>query len=333
MRFWLRLVDSFLIKNSACRLQTIKSHTSFINDLQFSPDGELLASVGADGKVFLYDGAEGEQKASAGDRASGSLVRCSHASIRCCLLTFSFHYSQYSLSFSPDSTALATSSAASVVQIYDATTLNPTRSFNLSGSSSDATSSQQLGVTYLTPSTLASVSLSGVINLLDTRAPDQSTSLYGPTRGITASGLSETGKGKTFWVGSFDGGVKSFVYGKDAIWEDVAGSGHKGQVVGFAANKKGGVATTAWDDSVKEITPQSGFTYVLSSLLARHHKVFADYSAARFPGRRIFLRPLSPRRSPRCLKRTSPPSRLARPLTSSLAARRSRAKCSRTSAC
>lgn len=55
--------------------QTLTSHTSFINDLAFSPDGDLLASVGGDGKVFLYDGAEGETKASAGDKSSGSLVR------------------------------------------------------------------------------------------------------------------------------------------------------------------------------------------------------------------------------------------------------------------
>lgn len=55
--------------------KTLKSHTSFINDLAFSPDGDLLASVGGDGKVFLYDGAEGETKASAGDKSSGSLVR------------------------------------------------------------------------------------------------------------------------------------------------------------------------------------------------------------------------------------------------------------------
>ena len=146
------------------------------------------------------------------------------------------------------------------MQLYDAASLAPTTSFNLA-SGSDATSSQQLGVTYLTPSTLASVSLSGVINLLDSRAPDQTSYLYGPTRGITACGVSHASE-PTFWAGSFDGGVKSFVDCKDAWWEDVRGEGHKGQIVGFAARKDGGVATAAWDDSVKEISPSTGFRCV-----------------------------------------------------------------------
>jgi WD40 repeat protein len=178
---------------------------------------------------------------------------------------------QYSLSFAPDSKSLATSSANSVVQLYDASSLAPTTMFNLS-SASDATSSQQLGVTYLTPSTLASVSLSGVINLLDARAPDQTSYLYGPTKGITACGVSSAAESadseRTFWAGSFDGGVKSFVDGQDACWEDVRGEGHKGQIVGFAARKDGGVATTAWDDSVKEVTPSVGFMYIHTTSLS-----------------------------------------------------------------
>ena len=43
--------------NSASR-----NHTKFVHDVAFSPDGKSLVSVGADAKVFLYDGKSGESK-------------------------------------------------------------------------------------------------------------------------------------------------------------------------------------------------------------------------------------------------------------------------------
>lgn len=43
--------------NSASR-----SHSKFVYDVAFSPDGKSLVSVGADAKLFLYDGKTGESK-------------------------------------------------------------------------------------------------------------------------------------------------------------------------------------------------------------------------------------------------------------------------------
>lgn len=40
--------------------QTIKSHTKFVQDLRYAPSGDHFASVGSDGKVFLYDGKAGD---------------------------------------------------------------------------------------------------------------------------------------------------------------------------------------------------------------------------------------------------------------------------------
>lgn len=243
------------------RLQVIKSHTSFVNDVGFSPDGEFLASVGSDGKVFLYDGAEGEIKGElSGGASTGSLVRSFPSSLATFLQLISFPslLSQYSLAWSTDSQILATSSASSVVQLYSPSTLQPTTSFNLASSSSSDPSTQQLGLTFLTPATLASVSLSGALNILDTRRPEQVISLWGPSKGITAVGVSGDAE-KTFWAGSFDGGVKSFK--ENGEWTNVGGGeGHKGQVVGVAAGEAGAVWTAGWDDCVREIKGGEGFS-------------------------------------------------------------------------
>ena len=196
------------------------------------------------------------------DRSYGQRSKL-HFLVHPMLITFSFHLAQYSLAWSPDSSTLATSSAASIIQLYDPSTLSATSSFNLSsssGSSSDP-STQQLGVTFLTPQTLASVSLSGALNILDTRAPEKVVSLWGPSKGITAVGLSvDAGeKEKTFWAGSFDGGVKSVK--EDGEWENVGGgAGHKGQVVGVAGGAAGSVHTAGWDDCVREIKGAEGFS-------------------------------------------------------------------------
>lgn len=43
----------------------IQTHTRFVRDVGFSPNGDLFASVGSDGKLFLYDGETGDTKADA----------------------------------------------------------------------------------------------------------------------------------------------------------------------------------------------------------------------------------------------------------------------------
>lgn len=41
----------------------ISTHSRFVRDVAYSPDGEMFVSVGSDGKMFLYDGKTGETKA------------------------------------------------------------------------------------------------------------------------------------------------------------------------------------------------------------------------------------------------------------------------------
>jgi WD40 repeat protein len=41
-------------------MQTIKTHTKFVQDVRYSSSGERFASVGSDAKAFIYDGKTGE---------------------------------------------------------------------------------------------------------------------------------------------------------------------------------------------------------------------------------------------------------------------------------
>jgi WD40 repeat protein len=56
-------------------LQTIKTHTKFVQDVRYAPSGDHFASVGADAKVFLYDGKNGDVLGELeGDAHKGTVV-------------------------------------------------------------------------------------------------------------------------------------------------------------------------------------------------------------------------------------------------------------------
>jgi WD40 repeat protein len=55
-------------------LQTIRTHSKYVQDVKFSSNGEYLASIGSDGKLFLYDGKEGSTIAEIAAH-QGSIVR------------------------------------------------------------------------------------------------------------------------------------------------------------------------------------------------------------------------------------------------------------------
>lgn len=48
--------------NTLTLVQPISTHTRFVRDVAYSPNGDTFASVGSDGKLFLYEGKEGEIK-------------------------------------------------------------------------------------------------------------------------------------------------------------------------------------------------------------------------------------------------------------------------------
>ena len=52
----------------------IHTHTNFVHDVRYAPSGDHFASVGSDGKVFLYDGKAGDTLGEFSGGHSGTAV-------------------------------------------------------------------------------------------------------------------------------------------------------------------------------------------------------------------------------------------------------------------
>jgi WD40 repeat protein len=109
---------------------------------------------------------------------------------------------------------------------------------------------------YANQNTVVSISLSGVLNLFDTRESSSTKwrTLHGPTKAITSSVLASD-QDKTFYAGSFDGTMKAFDLGgsEEGLCHDVSGSGHTALVAALTDDGKGKVWSAGWDDKVSSI--------------------------------------------------------------------------------
>lgn len=103
---------------------------------------------------------------------------------------------------------------------------------------------------------MVSISLSGSLNLFDTRESSSTKwrTLHGPTKAITSSVLAND-KDKTFYAGSFDGSLKAFDLGgaEEGSCHEVSGTGHTALVAALTDDGKGKVYSAGWDDKVASI--------------------------------------------------------------------------------
>lgn len=121
---------------------SIKDHTRFVYDVKYSPDGNHFVSVGADAKMFMYDGSTGEKLHEFPTEHKGGI---------------------YAVSWSPDSSKLLTSSGDKTCKIWDLSTQKVVNTFENQSIGIDG---QQMGNLW-SGEHLLSVSLNGDINYLD----------------------------------------------------------------------------------------------------------------------------------------------------------------------
>jgi len=211
-----------------------EEHTSFVNCVRFSPDGEKYATAGADGKCFIHDGETGALVA----ELNSALGRIHKAGI-------------YGIAWSPDGKHLMTASADKTVRIWvmDEQFYQSNKEavvFEMGNEIGD----MQVGCAWI-GTTILSISLNGNINYLDCDSPGKPKRVIkGHTKAIIASCLSEDKK--TLFTASFDG----LIYYWDlatGVGELIAGNGHRNQVQNmYCTGDK--LITCGMDDTVRVVS-------------------------------------------------------------------------------
>ncbi|GJQ82263.1 putative actin-interacting protein 1-like [Trypoxylus dichotomus] len=204
---------------------TKQEHTRFVQAVRYSPSGNLFASAGFDGKVFIYDGTSSDLVGEVGSPAHGGGV--------------------YGVSWSPDGKQLLTASGDKTSRLWDVETRQMVSEFVMGSTVED----QQVSCLWQ-GQYLLSVSLSGFINYLDVNDPNKPLRIVkGHNKPITVLALSEDRS--DIFTGSHDGYVTKW---NAATGENdrIDGVGHGNQINGIKAH---GISlyTCGIDDSVKEI--------------------------------------------------------------------------------
>ncbi|KAJ6007977.1 hypothetical protein N7540_011953 [Penicillium herquei] len=214
-----------------------EKHSNYIYGVGFSPDGSHLVSVGADRKIWLYDGKTGETKGQIGEgEHKGSI---------------------FGVSWCKDSRKFVTASADRTVKIWDVEAGKSTQSWTLGEEGAMAVRDQQVGVVWppgRSDNLLISLSLSGDLNYLVEGTPEPRQVISGHQKSITSLNQTTVDDKETLWTGSFDGRVCSWDVASGTSGE-IEGESHPGYVAGLAPTSEGAgrIYSVGWDDTIRSI--------------------------------------------------------------------------------
>ncbi|XP_064465602.1 actin-interacting protein 1-like isoform X1 [Ornithodoros turicata] len=204
----------------------ISDHARFVQSVRYSPNGELFASGGFDGKMFLYNASTYEKVGEFGSPAHSGGI--------------------YAVSWSPDSKKLLTASGDKTCKIWDAATMEMITEFPMGSDIVD----QQVSCLWQ-GDYLLSISLSGFINYLDVNNPDKPLRVIkGHHKSITALAVSPNRE--TVYTGSHDGYISFW----DAVTGDqdrVSGVTHTNQVQDMCTGTDS-IYTCGLDDTIHSIS-------------------------------------------------------------------------------
>lgn len=213
-------------------------HKNFVLGTAYSPDGTILVTVGADKRIQLYDGKTGEPTKQIGEgEHTGSI---------------------FSVSWSQDGKKFATASADQTVKLWDVDSGSVIQSWRFGEGVS--VRDHQVGVVIphgRSDGLIISVNLDGELIYLNEGKADPVRILQGHSKGITA--LTEGGKSKTIWTGSFDGKVSHWDL-TTGTPTTVDGQQHKNQIAKLVG-VSGKVYSAGWDDTLRAVD-ESAITFL-----------------------------------------------------------------------
>ena len=209
-------------------------HNRFIYGVQFSPDGNNLVSVGADKRIWLYDGKTGESKAQIGEGVhTGSI---------------------FGVSWAKDSKRFVTASADQTVRIWDAEAGKAVQTWRMGEEGTVSIPDQQVGVTWpsgRSDGLVISVDLEGNLNYLTEGSPKPSKIVRGHQKNVTAATISE----KTFWTGSYEGRVCAWNVTTGTA-SKVDGESHSNYISDLTSSSSH-IYSVGWDDTLRTIDPNA----------------------------------------------------------------------------
>lgn len=213
-------------------------HNRFVFGSAFAPDGSVFASVGADKRIWLYDGKTGEAKGQIGDGVhTGSI---------------------FGISWSKDSNKFVTASADQTVRIWDPEAGKAIQTWRMGEEGVVSIPDQQVGVVWPTGRSdglIVSVDLDGNLNYLVDGSPKPTRVVRGHQKNITAAVIS----GSTFATGSYEGRVLAWDT-STGLADKVEGATHSNYVAGIVATESKGEAelySVGWDDTLRSISVSS----------------------------------------------------------------------------
>lgn len=208
--------------------RTLSTHSRFVQDVAYAPNGATFASAGADGRLFLYDGTSGDVQGEfhTGPAHQGTI---------------------FALAYSPDSACIASASADGTVRVWDVarrTLLSEWRS-----DESDKVDAQQVGLVW-TRENLLSLSFSGVLTVLSPAETIQVVStLVGPCLGLTSL-AALPGSAATLATASHDGHV--YLYGTSGV-ERVPREDRLPGLLAISAGPDASLVVASLEDAVRTV--------------------------------------------------------------------------------
>ncbi|MCJ1404752.1 WD40 repeat-like protein [Xylographa trunciseda] len=209
-------------------------HNRFVYGVAFSPDGSSLVSVGADRKIWLYDGKTGEVKGQIGDgEHKGSI---------------------FGVSWSQDSKHFVTSSADQTVKIWDVEAGKASQTWRMGEEGSVSIPDHQVGVVWpagRADGLIISLNLAGDLSYFTKGTSKVQRVVQGHQKNITS--LAVVSDSTTLWTGSSDGRICSWDT-STGVASTPDGSPHTNYVSGLAASPSTStIYSVGWDDTFRTL--------------------------------------------------------------------------------